>query len=63
MIRKPFVRAIPALSPQGRSEDRRAPQSWHVQVARGGGEARARSAVLQAALRLMNTLPLMQQME
>ena len=43
------IRRIPPLLAQGRSEDRQAAQPRHVQESRGGGETRARSAVLQAA--------------
>jgi hypothetical protein len=41
---------ISALFPKSESEDRQAPQSWHLQIARGRGKARAGRAVLQAAL-------------
>src|SRR3977135_237851 len=44
------VRPVPALFPQGESENRQAPQSRHLQVARVGGEARTRGAIFQAAL-------------
>ena len=50
MIRKLDVRRIPPLFAQDRSEDRQAPQPRHLRLARGGRAARARSAVLQAAL-------------
>src|SRR6185437_7370738 len=43
-------RRVPAVFPQGQSEDRQAPQSRHLQVAGGGGKARTRRAVFQAAL-------------
>src|SRR5450631_2187488 len=41
---------ISALFPKGESENRQAPQSRHLQIARGRGKARARRAVFQAAL-------------
>src|SRR5689334_25249670 len=44
------IRRIPALFAQDQSQDRQAPQPRHLQVARRGGEARARGAVLQAPL-------------
>src|SRR5207248_10491734 len=44
-------RRIPALFAQSQSEDRPQAQSRHIQVTRGGREARARGAVLQAPLR------------
>src|SRR4051812_12527178 len=43
-------RPISALFTQGESEDRQAAKPWHVQFARRRREARARGAVLQAAL-------------
>ena len=45
-----YFRQIPALFPQEETEDRPAAQSRHFRHARGGGEARARGAVFQAAL-------------
>src|SRR5258705_13873674 len=47
---KTAVRRVPALFPQGKSEDRQAAQSRYLQVARGGGKARTRGAIFQAAL-------------
>jgi hypothetical protein len=44
------IRPIPALFPQGQSEDRQASQPWNLQVARGRREARTRRAVFQTAL-------------
>src|SRR5436190_1643482 len=43
-------RRVPPVLAQDRSEDRQAPQPRHLRDARQGREARARSAVLQAAL-------------
>jgi hypothetical protein len=45
------LRQIPALFAQDEPEDRPAPQSRHLQFPRGGRAARARGAILQAALR------------
>src|SRR6185312_4856630 len=41
---------VPALFEEDRPQDRQAPQPWHVRQPRGGGEARARRAIFQAAL-------------
>lgn len=41
-------RQVPSLLTEEGSEDRQASQSWNLPFARGGGEARARGAVLQA---------------
>src|ERR1700759_432226 len=50
------VRRIPSLFPQGRSKDRPTPQSRYLQVARRGGEARARRAIFQTALTPMKRI-------
>src|SRR5205823_13170260 len=44
------IRRIPALFAQGQSEDRQAPKSRHLQIARRGRKARAGRAIFQAAL-------------
>src|SRR3954447_21633864 len=47
------LRRLSALLEQGEFEDRPAAQSRNVQLARGGREARARGAVLQASRRMI----------
>jgi hypothetical protein len=47
------IRRIPALFPQGESEDWQATQSRHLQIARGGGKTRTRGAIFQAAIGLV----------
>lgn len=49
------VRRIPALFPQNQPENRQAPQPRNFQIARSGGEARARRTILQAPLKLRKT--------